>query len=433
MRINSVDMDQFLGGAFSRPLREVRLTQRTSEQPRIFSGPGSIDLSNGEIKVSIYHEYVGDEKNQSMRSDFSMKAGEIIRDDSYYSMVATDINGGQWSCESLSLGGEFGVHSAFIVASSNSAVTVGTNTKTSAEQLTYWMRGEQPVPLGMPDHRVTIPYAGGAVVLRNENGNSALILSGGAATPERGEGLIQALEIMFGRMIQVVAIHRSGGQGAVLELYPYDSELQNTAMPTPIHINRPGGAAAFQSYLISVSSFLVEEQWVAGYWHKVNRVWQAGLINAGLSITVSIEGLLKALYVSNGVDEEFAGMASAAVPLVQDLKLEERVKNRLITSLSTAGGFSAKAALKSLSKNPFFHSSAEADWSALRNAAAHADRTDSDPRARQKLVSRTFANLRLFYDLIAWRAGYRGRRVDYSTLGFPVLEVFEPADESHYH
>jgi len=71
-----------------------------------------------------------------------------------------------------------------------------------------------------------------------------------------------------------------------------------------------------------------------GYWYNINRAWQRGIENAALAVTVAIEGIAKSYFSGYGnPDKDFIKQANDALPVVRDLDIGLRIKERIMSSL----------------------------------------------------------------------------------------------------
>jgi hypothetical protein len=426
MKIGRVDVLEYNRGVFLYPLPEITLTQKNVSEPLVIHGSGLVCLRDGDLFVELNCKYDVDQKCKIMNQGFSGVAGTLVPESDYYDMVAVDINGRSWSAERISVGGQFGIVSAYIKAKVRSNVKSFREQHVQVPHISYWLKGELKITPGTPENTINFPCRNGEVEIQVCEGYSTLLLTGDAANLEYGAALVKALEVIGGALIQVFAVDECDGENAILTLYSFDESMANSPVPGPINTGDLWGLDCYLGYLTKLSDFFVSDSVVYGYWFKLNRVWQAGLENVGLAVSVSIEGILKKYYSSCGDDPKFREMCRMALPELEKISADTRVLNRMRMSLEQAGGFNPKQALKKLSEEPFFDADIHKDWTDLRNAAAHAEIISDDPKARQRLLNKIFANLRLFYDLVAWNIKYHGKRRNYKALGFPDLDAINP-------
>jgi len=159
-------------------------------------------------------------------------------------------------------------------------------------------------------------------------------------------------------------------------------------------------------------------------WNKLNKAWQAGIESAALKVSVCIEGILKAYFKALGTDDAFAELTKKALPAVEELKIDERVKNLLCACLGGAGNFKPKNALRALSESGEISPYLAKKWNKLRSETAHAVVAGEAREDWQRLVNLTFANIKLFYEILFLITDYTGQRIDYETLGFPPSPKF---------
>lgn len=147
-----------------------------------------------------------------------------------------------------------------------------------------------------------------------------------------------------------------------------------------------------------------------------------------LALSVAIEGLIKEHFQSLGhVDKTVLEASGDAVKLINQMKINERISNRLISSLGALKKQNPKAALYELAGQGWFSDELVKQWVSLRNESAHADKINMDEQKVQKYLDKINSCLSLFYRLIFLIISYEGFFVDYSTKGWPDKE-FKKAD-----
>jgi hypothetical protein len=165
-----------------------------------------------------------------------------------------------------------------------------------------------------------------------------------------------------------------------------------------------------------------------GFWHKINRSWQGGIVNAALTVTVAIEGIVKFYFKEYGYpDKEFINEVDAAIEPIESLGIGPRAKERIIASLKGAKSSNPRSALYNLSESGHFDKELVEEWKSLRNMSAHADKLD--PEKIQKYIDKVYKCLLLFNKLLFIIIKYENLYYDFSRSGWPETLITVPEEK----
>lgn len=105
IKAHGVDVGAYINGKLVLHYRRITLTQRHSANPIVFTGPGHVDLENGQLRYVVYHVCVSDEATRHMAVSFSGQAGELINQDSLFDFEGQDTSGKVWTAEGVDTSG----------------------------------------------------------------------------------------------------------------------------------------------------------------------------------------------------------------------------------------------------------------------------------------------------------------------------------------
>ena len=231
--------------------------------------------------------------------------------------------------------------------------------------------------------------------------------------------LLEALSIIFGKIVLPNCIVKTHCNYHKIIIRSVSDNFSNIKITEPIKHSFPKESEQFREFIEQyLATFNQPNSDMFGYWHKINRAWQAGIENAALAVTVAIEGVTKSYFKDMGFpDTEFLEQADDAKEKLKNLELSARIKERLLGSIGQAKSSTTKSALYSLSQKGFFSKKLVSDWTVLRNKSAHSDNLDDG--AIQEYIDKTFCCLNLFYRLMFLVTGYKNNYINFSIAGWP--------------
>lgn len=396
----------------------MQLTQKAVENPVVFEGPGLLRRENGQLSIIIYHSLISEVRDGHLGMLVGSVPGQMIPEHRYYTLSGTDINGQEWESDYVFVSAHYGPNSVVVTGALTDLRTVPVPFVGVPQQIKYHLTENV-----FTSHRrrllketVAIDSNGCKVVISNNEGPSFVEVRSEDVSEALGESLLKALEVVTGKIIQLDGAEFRCNGTWWYALNSNSPELVNDPIDPPVESVPSDSFGLLISQLHCFFHDSGEVFW--GFWHKINRAWQAGIASAALTVSVSIEGILKSYFSESGKDDQFKAMALAARECLESLAVDDRVKNYLNNSLSNAGGFNAKAALRDLEGRGLVKKQLVSKWNRLRNKSAHAD-SEKDSEM-QGLIDLTYSNLDLFYCLLFILCSYSGSRVDYDCVGFPL-------------
>lgn len=422
-KAHGVDVEAYISGEMILHFCRITLTQRRTDNPIVFSGPGQIHLDRGRLKYVIYHTSVSDEANRHMTMSFAGQAGELVNEDSLFDFEGVDVEGKIWSAEGVDTSGGNYRFKFCVVEGSIEFLSSRYSLSGISQNTLHQVYFDDP---HFPSPR--LPVAPGlefvcgestVTITKDESGCDVSVLGG-----DLSEGFAKAVEktlnVLSGVRLQLGVTEKIWEGHSIVELYSRDIELSNKQLFPPVEI--PFRCPSdFYGAVFNLLVGFFQQSGAVFYdnWNKLNRAWQTGLESTALNVSVCIEGVLKAYFEALGTDSDFAELSRRAVPAVMQLEVDERVKGLLRSCLGGSGNFKPKTALRALTQSGEISPELAGKWNRLRSETAHAVVAGEAREDWQRIVDLTLANIKLFYEILFSIVGYAGERIDYESRGFP--------------
>ena len=161
-------------------------------------------------------------------------------------------------------------------------------------------------------------------------------------------------------------------------------------------------------------------------WHPlfrwINSVFKSGEASIeaeGLTLSVSIEGLLKQFFLKKELpNEDFEQKRSEALRIICNSAMDKDFKKRFNGFIGNMKAIQAKDCLYALRASEVIENKLVNSWNELRNPSTHGELVEE--KELQIYLDRCASVLVLFYHLIFLAIGYTGNYTDYSSYGYPI-------------
>ena len=443
--LNDKIIASLLDHSFSLDFIQITLTQLAVDEPVIYSGPGTISMNSfGVLNLKMYHSFK-DIKKEMFGMGEQISPGKILGDQHYFNLCGVDMKGDTWVSKKIQVSKGFSWPAAGKVIETSLREIVNQTERhkdASREKSSIFMSvaGVFDLPCNEIENgengsrslnttKLTIEE--NLLQLKAKDGRLLIDLTGPSEslTDNTDKMLLEALSIIFGKFVLPNCIATTHEDTHQIKILSVSSDFSNIKITELIKHSFPHDTESFGEFIKQyLSTFNDSHSDMFGYWHKINRAWQAGIENAALAVTVAIEGVTKNYFKDSGFpDSEFIDQANDAKPKIKSLEIGPRIKERLLGSIGQAKSSNPKSALFYLSENGYFPKKLVSDWSALRNMSAHSDNFDDE--AIQVYIDKTFCCLNLFYRLMFLVTGYKNKFIDFTTEGWPEV-AFEKSLET---
>ena len=437
MNLNNDTINKLISSKFEIDYIEINLTQQIEENPIIYNGSGTIyQDENGVLNLKLLAKGTNVEKKLSHIFKPHVQ-GRIIGNEDYFSLRATDMSGNEWCAEDIwpSANTSFPAAGQTIKAKLREIKNIteaDIRIRSGKTCLFIVAPGSYKIPCNrgedLPNggwRRNKSLFSFNQIDFELKKLDNYLTINASTETnalPKQSEiRILEALSIVHGQIVRSIIIDHSHGGIRTLRIRSVDDTLSNKQLSCPIEHSLPPDLETFASFLEKYL-YSIEDPYseLFGFWYKINRAWQGGITNASLSLTVAIEGIIKAYFEKYGLpDREILCQIREAKQKIEDLELGERIKKRLLSSIGGLKNTSPKGALYQMSNMGLFPKSFADEWGSLRNKSVHPHQIDRDEKIKQVNINKNYTCLALFYCLLFKVIGYEGNFIDYSQEGWP--------------
>ncbi len=129
-----------------------------------------------------------------------------------------------------------------------------------------------------------------------------------------------------------ILVKVTSNKQTLLTIRRVNKTLSNKPLPLPFKSPELREIQHISEFVIKYLEVLANEPFgeFYGFWHKINRAWQSGILNASLSICVSIEGILKTYFNEYGLpDDEITKQANESLEKLKQIELGDRISARI--------------------------------------------------------------------------------------------------------
>lgn len=435
MNFNLKTIDSFISNTFEIDCIDIILTQKVDKEPIVYAGPGTIcQDENGILQLKLYSK-ISDIKKELSHQFKHHTPGKIISGDNYFTLKAVDMSGKEWVSDNIwvSANVSFPASGQVIKSKLREIKSMEDGSTTEKNYLFIIVPGKHEIPC---NEKEDLPNGGWRLNRSVFSANNidfefkqldnCLIINVNSTPDCLKEDtyvkILEALSVITGLIIRPVVVKNTQQDHSVLKIESVSNSYSNKAFPLPFKHSTPDDLQSFsgffEKYLAAIDAPYSD---LFGFWHKVNRAWQASIENSSLSIGVAIEGIISTYFGELGLpDDEITQQAEKAKQELNTIDIGKRIKERLLSSI---GGLlkntSPKGALYQMAQDSLIRKEMADVWLKLRNKSVHPDKLNEDPRALQKYIDQIYTCIALFYRLFFIIIGYDGSYIDYSEDGWP--------------
>ena len=349
MNFNEETIDKFISNSFEIDCIDICLTQKTDEDPIIYTGPGTIyQDKHGILQLKLYSKSNDIEKDLSHQFKH-YPPGKIIPNEDYFTLKATDMFGNEWVADNICISDSKSYFTEDLVIKSKldeikniKSNEIQSNFKKNS--LFIIVPGQYKIPC---NEKEDLPNGGRrlnrTVFSANEIDfefrklDSCLIINANSKTEKLDKDtyikLIEALSIFTGFIVRPVVIRNTQKDIDILKIKSVNNSFANKELPFSFKHSAPTNLKSFtcflEKYLANIKAPFSD---LFGFWHKINRAWQAGIKNFSLSLGVAIEGVVKSYFRERGLPgKELFRQAEKAKQKIEDMDLGKIIKEHLLS------------------------------------------------------------------------------------------------------
>jgi hypothetical protein len=463
---NNDVVSRFSFGTKEVDCAEMELARDSTENPRVFKGPGYIKRDgNGQLLFKIYSSASPTDTRPDGKRFGASKAGRLIERKFFYTLTAKDYSGQVWTADSIlpsleRMPSVVLVHGAVRQLQATKTTTFSLlqshlrmlfldefEIPCNESTLTKTFRASEDEELVFPSSSLNVAKfssCGFDFLLKNEVGELLVeITSDNDMVPHLDTRVIESLQFVLSKSLHCRISERITGQVNTIRITSEQAVSLRTRTLPPLDY---WTAEARRKVSPTWEMFDRYLRFVLPHdgpdWHPCSiHVYKEREASANspdaraLGVSVAVEGLTKLLHDDLGKPSgEFRAAVSdlrefvvgwpgvpgwcgdaslwARIHGLVDQLTSVRAADRLY--LLAAGGVVEKRLVDS--------------WKSLRNTMAHADTPNAGKR--QEFYDRIMSAVVLLNQLVFSAIGYEGYYSDYSTHGFPVRR-YPPGSDTY--
>lgn len=446
MNINIETIEKLVSNKFEIDCIDICLTQKTDNEPIIYTGPGTIYQDNrGILQLKLYSKISDIRKEISFNLKYHAP-GKIIAKDNYFTLNATDMTGMEWIADNVWVYSDVSLPTnGQIIKSTLGNIETNKNGLNNEKcSFIIIVPGKYEIPC---NEKEDLPGGGWRLnksVFSVNNINYEFkyadnYLSISAVSEDNHLNidthirLREALSIIMGLFIQPIIVKHTQHDRSVLKIISKSDSYANKKLPPPFKHSTPDDMKAFScfigKYMANIDASFSD---LFGFWHKISSAWQADIGNSSLSLAVAIEGITRSYFAKHGLpDDEIIQQADEAKQILNDINLGDRIKKRLLSSIGNLSNTSPKIALNKMVNNGILSKTMADKWERLRNKSVHPDILNEPSKVFQEHIDEIYICIALFYRLLFMIIEYEGSYINYSKNGWPE-KIFQSTYDSHF-
>jgi hypothetical protein len=378
---------------------------------------------------------------------FSVKPGEILDEEHYYSLLATDINGRQWEARWIDPNPNYGPAGCFVhgiikelhheenLPESGEGyfseiyfpgeIRIPCNTTSEVEKVIdgekrSWFGNMNIAKFGACGFEFELEQEKGWLAVRVKSESRKI-------TSISIIRFSEALQFILARSLSWAVLEIISGQNIKITIRPLNKNDKKLIIGPPISLqqclDKPDIIwTLFKKYLEYVIDYQ-KDSWHPIFWwlNKIIESQSSSIDVEALVRSVAIEGILKSEFSDlNDLDENLQSQIDKIKDIISKSDLEENFKKRLNGSLGSMFNLRPKDRLHILKSRGLINDAHIKEYGKLRDSSTHGDLVSEIHL--QEFFNQCNSVLVLFYHLIFTAIGYKGPYTDYSTYGFPLKD-----------
>jgi hypothetical protein len=414
------------GGTLQIDFIELVLVQNTENEPIEYRGTGYIrQTETGALTVRLYSV---ETKNTDFIKDFNSlgraKPGTLYRENDYFTLTGTSINGSVWTAKNLLPQCSWlDTHPNPVVNASVGHCERGQrNSTVLGMRLHYFDKADIPCLLD----RVAFTACGFDFDIQKTDVSFTIQVKSKETLPDHLEVKIEE-SIRF-LLAQTVSVRAIEGPNRHLQLYSRYPSSHRTYLPPPISRGRPAfnghSWQLFEAYLAYVLPG------AGPYWHTCsNHLHNACEASANaldawaIGLGVAVEGLASLLpkELDPRLKTRLEALQKFINAQVAGNSDHSEYAKRIAGMMNGLTSIRAVDRMNALADNGGTLPALVKDWTALRNRGVHPTKGGVDPSQidHQKLVDQVHHVTALMYHIVFALIGYKGPYTNFAEHGFP--------------
>ena len=437
------DLNKYLEFKFSFELPEIVLKQRSSANPKIYMGPGSVSQDeNGQLLLKMYSK-----TSESIKNFFNDGTipGKIIDESNYYDIIAKDMQGFNWKAERVSIGKHFGHgHKFLIINAELQQIFCEADLHEIEESSNLYLYFNKNIRLPVAPFFETDDILKkefyknvrifSSLCVRNyqinvferSNWIEVNISSKKSDLPENIDlRICEALQFITYTKLHWFFYEKFESKKNYQKLNNINFYKIIQGLTPPFNINFTTSEPnwkIFKLYLDYILDYPESNKYhpVSSLLNLIIQAEKLPIETRFQTICICVESILKSeINLEIEVDSKLKEYQAIIANFV-DETIDEEYRNRIQGLLGQLLNTRPVDILYKLADNKLLDEKLIKDWEDLRHPLIHGERIQ--PEKLQEYLNKYYSTITLFYQLIFLKIGYTGRYTDYSVPNWPARE-----------
>ena len=418
----------------------ITLTKVSKVSPKTYTGSGSIfQNEKGELKLKFYSE--DNEVSKDILGTKKTNPGKIIPSSEYYNLSAKDMFNHEWQAFRVRPYFDRGVDVKSLIFTANlhslfrkrtipyetkkAQLTLSFDNSISLDCVRYIENGTRAsLKENFSESIIADFFASDyEFIIRKEQEWLAVdIISKKNRISERlSTRACEALQFILSKHISMISLEKYEDNVEFTKIYKMRINNYAGRISPPIDLTSEDSSQIwnlFKMYFEYVNKNKSRRYHkLSSYYHSIIKSSQASIEAQGLTVGVTIEGVLSCEFSNIGVpDKSVLKEVDKALRLIKQGQFSLTFRNRLTGNIGSMKTARAKDRLVALNNLKVINRQLITAWGKLRNKSAHPESENSI--SLQKYINLCYTCQTLFNQLVFLAIGYKGKYVDFSSNGW---------------
>lgn len=447
--LQPAEIEELRNGTWELDCPRMTLRKSAKNGIDVYEGGGYVKRTpDGDLRFKLYSA-----RQLNFARIFYSKAklGQLIDDEEYYELSATDVKGRIWksTCILPNTSGYAGEEGVAVSGKLNDLICTSKKQPPSIHKysnfnMKFFHAFKIPCNTGTQSS-ITI---GGRIrgqhvsldtaqfescdcefEMRTENG---MVTFGATANvnrlpPNLEVRALESLQFVLAIPLEWVVLQKSEGDVETISIKRVSAKLSKTQLGPPIDFRDPRNVQfvwkLYDKYLSYVLRYEEAHKYhpLSVFVHQVMRGSEGSIEAKMLTLGIAVEGVLREAFPDLAkLPEQESKELEKARQVIDKSSLKKECKERIKGAICSWTERSATDRLCSLVESGVIERNEVDAWKDIRHPSAHA--TLLDLRDLQKFTDLCHTVTVLFYKLIFHAIGYKGKYTNYSTHGWPLKD-----------
>lgn len=439
-----IEFQKYIELKFTYELPEIIITQRISNNPKTYTGPGSIEQDeDGNLILKMYSKSAespeGLFKNESI-------PGKLIKDSDYYDIIAKDMYGFTWNSKKVRIDKHFGQDGKFLIISAElyqifcEAALYKLETKSS---LILDINKDLQLPIApffeIPEVKekefyknvrvfCTLKVRDYQIIVFNQSKWIEISISSKLSNlPDNIDlRICEALQFITFTKLNWFYYEKFEGKTNYQKLNNINFYNINGGSTPPFRINFTSSEPnwkLFKLYLDHILDYTIPNKYhpISSLLNLIIQAEKLPIETRFQTICICVESILNSEFdLEIEVDSKLKENQTNIVRFI-DEKVDKEYRDRLQALVAQLSNTRPVDKLYSLANDKLIEERLIKDWKDLRHRIIHGERIQTE--RLQDYMNKYYSSLTLFYKLIFIKIRYVGLYTDYSISGWPNREI----------